>query len=148
MIIKFKLRDYDDILDEYCDLFEEIEPINSEEKNGTMLAFSGPRIVFPSLHISIREAYWYERNEQVADPKDEDAWEEEDSVYVLYDENEININNYIGFMTGYIEFSIRELCKDRHIKVKNPAALDCYIDTSEFIDEKYVQELFPDNCQD
>lgn len=142
MLLKFKYGQYDEICDEYELLFENAEPLETEEQNGNVLVVRNNRIVFPQLHVSFREADWYSRNEEIEDPDDEDAWEIEDSVYVLYEENEKDINQYKSFMTGSLDYSLREVCEKANSSFKNNLdELECYIDTSEFVDEETAQKL-------
>lgn len=133
MLLKFKYGQYDEICDEYELLFENAEPLETEEQNGNVLVVRNNRIVFPQLHVSFREADWYSRNEEIEDPDDEDAWEVEASVYVLYEENEKDINQYISFMTGSLDYFLLEVCEKTNSPFKKTLdELECYIDTSEF----------------
>ena len=142
MILRFKYGQYDEICDEYERLFGYAEPLETKEKDGNALVVRNKRIVFPQLHVSFREADWYVRNEEIEDPDDDDAWEIQDSVYVLYEENEKDISKYKSFMTGYLDYSLLEVCKRAGKPFrKNLDDLECYIDTSEFVDEETAQRL-------
>lgn len=92
-------------------MFGYVEPLDTEEKNGNSLVVRNKRIVFPQLHVSFREGDWYARNEEIEDPDDDEAWEIQDSVYVLYEENEKDINKYKSFMTGSLYYSLYEICE-------------------------------------
>ena len=142
MILRFKYGQYDEICDEYELLFEYAEPLDTEEQNGNALVVRNKRIVFPQLHVSFREADWYARNEEIENPDDDGAWEVQDSVYVLYEENEKDINKYISFSNRSLDYPLLEICKKSGKSfVKNLDELECYIDTSEFVDEETAQRL-------
>ena len=142
MILRFIFGQYDEICDKYEKLFEFAEPLDTEEQNGNVLVVRNRRIVFPQLHVSFREGDWYARNQEIIDPDDDDAWEVQDSVYVLYEENEKDINKYKSFMTGSLDYFLAEICKNtRDSFEKDLDELECYIDTSEFIAEETAQQL-------
>ncbi len=141
MIINFKYAQYDDILDEYQVLFRQDEPLATEEQDGNILVVNRERVVFPQLHASFREAAWYSRNNSVKDPESSEAWDAQASVYVLYEENEKDINRYISYMTGFFDYSIADVCKREGYPDSDRYDLDCYIDTSEFIDDKKAKRL-------
>lgn len=145
MIIKFKCRQYYEIRDKYEMLFKYAEPKSTDEKDGNALVVNGYRIVIPQLHVSFREANWYTRNKDIEDPEDDKAWDVQDSVYVLYEEEVKDINKYDSFMTGFFEESIDDACRIAGYPSKKKGSLECYIDTSEFVDEKIVRELYPKN---
>ncbi len=148
MIIKFKFKQYDEILEEHNVLFDYAEPQTTNEQDGTILVTRGARIVFPQLHVSFREAGWYTRNKKIEDPNDVDAWEGQDSVYALYDENEKDVNKYISFVTGSSDCSVIDACEYAGFPPENYKELDCYIDTSEFIDEKTLKRVIKDNWKE
>ena len=140
MLIKFKLEDYEEICDEYAAIFERedvADIINAQD----LLLIRSRRIVIPELHGSFREAEWYVRNNDIDDPDDEDAWELQCSVFVQYAEDERAVEKYISFTTCDLANCVSELVGALGKDQTRVEKLDCYIDTSEFIDDEQSEEL-------
>ena len=134
MIINFKLDDYYEICDEYEKVFEQEDVVDVVEGDDCLVVRTR-RIVIPALHASFREAEWLARNPDVEDEDDEDAWETQSSVIVHYEENEKDPNNYISYATCDLMYCAEGLREKFGISSSDVPQLDCYIDTSEFIDE-------------
>ena len=128
MIINFKLDDYYDICDEYEKVFEQADPIEVVVEDDCLIT-TGKRIVIPQIHRSYREAEWYWREEG------SDEYEIQASVYVSYPEHEKDPNNYISYATCDLMYCAEGLREKFGISASDVPQLDCYIDTSEFIDE-------------
>lgn len=87
-IIRFNLGDLDEIMDENEEIFDEYKDYyDTEEQEGSSFVVANFRIVIPQLHVSFREADWYALDPDT-DPDDPEAWEVQDLVYLLYEENE------------------------------------------------------------
>ena len=134
MIINFKLDDYYDICDEYEEIFEQEDVVDVVEGDDCLVVRTR-RIVIPALHASFREAEWVARNPEVEDEDDEDAWETQSSVIVHYEENEKDPAKFISYATCDLLYFAAEVCENLGLGLDDVAQLDCYIDTSEFIDE-------------
>ena len=120
--IKFKLGDMDDVFDENEDLFDEHKDYSDTEKQeGSMYVIANFRIVIPELHVCFREADWYELD---PDPDDPEAWEIQDSVYLLYEENEKDINQWIFSCTKSIDYSLYEPCEKAGYPMKKGMSLN------------------------
>ena len=135
MIINFKLDDYCDICDEYEEVFEQEDVVNVEASDDDCLVVRTRRIVIPALHASFREAEWVARNPDIEDEDDEDAWETQSSVIVHYEENEKDPAKFISYAICDLLYFAEELCESLGLEIDDVDQLDCYIDTSEFIDE-------------
>jgi hypothetical protein len=133
MIIKFKLDDYYDICDEYEEIFEQEDVVDVEDGDEDCLVVRTRRIVIPAIHASFREAEWLSKNPDAKVDKDE--WENQCSVIVHYEEEERNPAKFISYATCDLLYFAKGLCDKIGIDPCNIAQLDCYIDTSEFIDE-------------
>ena len=134
MIINFKLDDYYDICDEYEEVFEQEDVVDVVEGDDCLVVRTR-RIVIPALHASFREAEWVARDPDIEAEDDEGAWETQSSVIVHYEENEKNPAKFISYATCDLLYFAEELCENLGIELDDVSQLDCYIDTSEFIDE-------------
>jgi hypothetical protein len=132
MIIKFKLYDYDDICDEYEEVFEQEDVVDVVEGEDCLVVRTR-RIVIPALHASFREAEWLVRNPDV-DEDDEDAWETQCSVIVHYEETEQDPEKFISYASCDIEYFAKELADAQGLTNCDIGELECYIDTAEFIE--------------
>ena len=133
MIINFKLEDYEDICDEYEEVFEQEDVVDVEVSDEDCLVVRTRRIVIPAIQASFREAEWLTRNPDAEE--DEDEWETQCSVIVEYTEHEKDPNNYISYATCDLMYCVEGLREKFGISSSDVPQLDCYIDTSEFIDE-------------
>ena len=133
MIIDFKLEDYEDICDEYEEIFEQEDVVDVEASDDDCLVVRTRRIVIPAIQASFREAEWLTRNPDAEE--DEDEWETQCSVIVEYAEHEKDPNNYISYATCDLMYCAEALREKFGISSSDVPQLDCYIDTSEFIDE-------------
>lgn len=130
-IIRFKLGDFYDVLDENEDFIEEHKDYyDTEEQDGNSFVVANYRIVIPELHVCFREADWYARDPE-SDPDDPEAWEVQDSVYLLYEENERDINKWISSCTKSIDYSLYEPCEKAGYPMEKRNELDCYIEFDE-----------------
>lgn len=134
MIIKFKLEEYYDILDKYEELLMEMtDRLETEEQEGNALVVIGYRVVIPELHASFREGEWYTRNKEYnPNDKESEEYELQDSVYILYEENEKDVNKYLSFCTQSVCYILFDRCKQNKYPTDKLGDLECYIDTSEF----------------
>jgi hypothetical protein len=132
MIIKFKLDDYYDICDEYEEVFEQEDVVDVEDGDEDCLIVRTRRIVIPAIQASFREAEWLIKNPDAEE--DEDEWETQCSVIVQYEEDEKDPARFISYATSDLSYFAEELCTNLGITC-DITQLDCYIDTSEFIDE-------------
>ena len=139
MIIKFKIDDYYDVCDEYSKIFELEDTIEVDDGDNCLMV-SNIRVVVPELQASFRNAEWYVRNNDAEDEEDEDTWGIQSSVFVYYQENEKNPENYISFATCELADYASELCKEK-ASYEVVAQLDCYIDTDEFIEEETLKQV-------
>ena len=135
MIIRFKLGQFDDIYEEHWRVFEQGEPIETEEQGNDALVVSAYRIVIPQIGASFRYGDWYARNPEADDPESDDAWEPQASVYVRYAENETDANKYLSFAACSLEWFIYQI-KSEALTCEEIDNMECYIDTKEFFDEE------------
>lgn len=133
MIINFKLEDYEDICDTYEKVFENEDVVDVEVGDDDCLIVRTRRIVIPAIQASFREAEWHIRNPDAEE--DEAEWEPQCSVIVEYEEHEKDPINYISYSTCDLMYYAEGLRKKFGILSADIPQLDCYIDTSEFIDE-------------
>lgn len=130
-IIKFKLRDMYEVLDENEDFFEEHrDQTETEPQDGNCFVVDNYRIVIPELHVSFREANWFALDPD-SDPDDPEAWEIQDSVYLMYEENEKDINKWLSSCTKSIDYSLYGPCADAGYLMEKRDELDCYIEFDE-----------------
>lgn len=130
-IIKFKLRDMYEVLDENEDFFEEHrDQTETEPQDGNCFVVDNYRIVIPELHVSFREANWFALDPD-SDPDDPEAWEIQDSVYLMYEENEKDINKWLSSCTKSIDYSLYGPCADAGYPMEKRDELDCYIEFDE-----------------
>lgn len=130
-IIKFKLGDMDEMYDENEEFFEEHRDYyDTEEQDGNSFVVENYRIVIPQLHVCFREADWYALDPD-ADPDDPDAWEVQDSVYLLYEENEKDYNKWISSCTKSIDYSLYDPCEKAGYPMEKRYELECYIEFDE-----------------
>lgn len=130
-IIKFKLRDMYEVLDENEDFFEEHrDQTETEPQDGNCFVVDNYRIVIPELHVSFREANWFALDPDSA-PDDPEAWEIQDSVYLMYEENEKDINKWHSSCTKSIDYSLYGPCADAGYPMEKRDELDCYIEFDE-----------------
>ena len=132
MIINFKLDDYYDICDEYEEVFEQEDVVDVVEGDDCLVVRTR-RIVIPALHVSFREAEWLAKDSDIKE--DEDTWKTQSSVFVQYEENEKDPSKYISYATCDLMCFAEEVCKNQGFTPSDVTQLDCYIDTSEFINE-------------
>ncbi len=127
--IDFTVGEYDDILEEHIDEFDEMmDQLDTEERGDTALVVRNFRWVIPDLNVCFREGDWYWKDEN--DPDSD--WEYQDAVFVRYDENEKDINNYISFVTGSWRYSILDILTEIGKKDLYVDSIPCFI---EFDDE-------------
>jgi hypothetical protein len=131
MIIELKLDCYD-ICDEYEEVFEQEDVVDVEDGDEDCLIVRTRRIVIPAIQASFREAEWLIKNPDAEE--DEDEWETQCSVIVQYEEDEKGPAKFISYATSDLSYFAEELCTNLGITC-DITQLDCYIDTSEFIDE-------------
>lgn len=130
-IIRFKLFDMDEIFDENEELFSELKDYNdTEEQQGSVYVVANYRIVIPEIHACFRYADWYTRNADV-DEDDQDAWELQASVYLLYEEKEKDINQWISSCTNDIVYSVYDQCEIVGYPVDKISDLECYLEFDE-----------------
>lgn len=150
MIIRFKLGEFDEMYDKYEKLFEAADSPVLDERENDFVVFCSPfRIVIPQFKASFREGDYYERREEYTGENSScgslDFDEEfcyEDTVIIRYLQNQTDIREYLTFTAKSIDYAIYGLCEKEGFPFDNRDDLDCYIDTSEFIDEERVNELF------
>lgn len=135
MKIEFVLDDFDDILDDNEDLFEDITPTWIEADEGCLLRIDGFRVVIPEINVSFRTGELYFRNEEIEDPDDPDAWDFAHSADILYEKDEVDPSNFLEYTTGYLPWLFEEACKKANVSPKDVGSVKCYIETDEFIDE-------------
>ena len=127
---KFQFAEYDSVIDELWDAIGDLEPITTEEREGNTFVIKKFRLVIPELQASFREGIWYAESDVEA--SDEDEYEEEaaESAYLIYAENELDINKYAGFATGGMELSVKAVCEDlgRSATWEDMAKLGCYLE--------------------
>ena len=133
MVINFKLDDYYDICDEYEEVFEQEDVVDVQDGGEDCLVVRTRRIVIPAVHASFREAEWLTRNPNAED--DEDEWETQCSVIVQYEEDEKDPAKFISYTTSDLSYLAKMLCENLGLEIDCAEQLDCYIDTSEFINE-------------
>lgn len=114
----------DEVYDENEEFFEEHRDYyDTEEQDGNSFVVANYRIVIPQLHVCFREADWY-----ALDP---DAWEVQDFVYLLYEENEKDYNKWISSCTKSIDYSLYDPCEKAGYPMEKCYELECYIEFDE-----------------
>lgn len=129
MIIKFKYNELSDLYDQDDLGFGDVEPEWIEDDD-IMLRADGIRVVVPDLKVSFRVGELFVRNEEVEDPDDSEAWDFVHSVEILYEEDEKDAHNYLGYSTRAFWCGLEELQRKIPDDVE---AIDCFIDTSELV---------------
>jgi len=132
MIISFKFKDYDEIREEYAELFGGVEPQETEERDGLALVADGVRVVIPEIKASFREAGLFEKNKEAESAGDE--WISQGPVYVCYEQDETDADRYLGFVTNAMYYAVQDACLEAGVS-PDLNELDCYIDTDEFAAE-------------
>lgn len=138
MLIKFKLDDFYDIMDDMDRLLGYYDYEPTLELENCCLEIKKIRIVIPELKVSFREGSAWARNLDVENPDDDDAWYAEGDVTIQYDENENNYREIIASYNCDILSLAKDLCRSKQIKTE-PGDLQCYIDTSEFISDDLLR---------
>lgn len=142
MIIKFKLGDLYNILDQYIDLFDNLDSEWVETNDGYMFSASRYRIILSELDLSFREGNLFFRNDTIEDKKSDDAWDFAHSVDIFYAGAEKDFKKYLGYSDN-INYMLKSICETSKIAIDDFDSLDCYIDTSEFIDEDTLLKIYP-----
>ena len=122
MIIKFKIKEYNEISDKFIEVFDCLLPDKIEFGSEYYLYVSKYRIVIPQLQLSLRFGYCYDKCVDEERPA---------PVFVFYEENEKNVNRHYSVIECSINDAIADKCEN--MCVLKPEEIDCFIDTEEYI---------------
>lgn len=134
-IIRFKVQDYYDIL-EICEelINSQLDYYDTKPQNGNSYVVNNYCIVIPELHVCFREAEWYTLNNEYdvdddySDEGENDGWELQGSVYLLYEEKERDINQWISSSTGLFDAALANVCREANYPIDKMEELDCFIE--------------------
>jgi len=131
--IPFKWGNLYDMMDEHEDDFCDLDRNITEKQDENVLDVMSYRIVIPALHVSLRCADWY----CFRDLEEDDYGDKDDyldaaiqcSVFVEYEENETDINEYVSFIDDRgIEYEIADWCKKNGLSADDRDNLECYVE--------------------
>lgn len=140
MLLKFKLNDFYNVMDDMDRLLGCYDYEPTLELDDFCLEIKKIRVVIPELKSSFREGTAWSRDLDVENPDDDDAWYAEGDVTIQYDENEKNYREIIASYNCDIFSLTNDLCCSKQILTK-PGDLQCYIDTSEFIGDELLKRI-------
>lgn len=138
MLIKFKLDDFYEIMDDMDSMLDCYDYEPTIEVNGCSYEIKKMRIVIPKLQASFREGTVWDRDLDVEDPDADDAWYYAGEATMQYEENEKDYTQIIASYGCGLHALASEICYSKQIKTE-PGDLQCYIDTSEFISDELLR---------
>lgn len=83
------------------------------------------------MHISLREGEWYSVDADYSEEDDDEIdWDEyyQGSMYLVYSEDEKNINAYQCAVGPWLSDAIQDACLACNISSNEADELECYID--------------------
>ncbi len=142
MIIETTLSELSETIFEYGELIGFADEVEVPEDDD-LLGIKMFRTTVPELGFALREGTLYTKSED----EDEDEWNPDASLVLIYNSDEMDPAEYLGWSAGDYQSIIYDFCRS---KFKNYSDLDnipCFIDTSEFFDDEEQAEKLAAECE-